>query len=96
MKITIRLALIPQPLLPKWEKGSRMTSKSLSRSGLRCTHKSLVCLFRLNGPLNPPIPGDFAVMSPPELGGGGGQMQDFGLSFEMCVHGSPLWERDLG
>jgi len=28
-------------------------------------------------------------MSLPELGGGGGQMQDFGLSFEMCVHGSP-------
>jgi len=41
-------------------------------------------------PLNPPIPGDFAVESPPELGGGGGQMQDFALLFEMCIHGSLL------
>jgi len=29
-------------------------------------------------------------MSPPELGGGGGQMQDFGLSFEMCIHGKGI------
>ena len=33
MKIAIRLALIPQPLLPKWEKGGRTDSKSLSQSG---------------------------------------------------------------
>jgi len=42
------------------------------------------------------MPGDFAVMSPPELGGGGGQMQDFGLSFEMCVHGRPLRRPKVG
>ena len=29
MKITIRLALIPQPLLPLWEKGSRKALSGL-------------------------------------------------------------------
>gem|GEM_PF-3945183 len=64
---------------------------------LRCIHKFLVMSFPALWPpflvcpegFKPPIPGDFAVGFPPELGGGGGQMQNVALPFEMCVHGSP-------